>query len=374
MIHLRSTARQASPRSAALLTAGALLTLSAAAHSAAAQSVDIPRVKGLTITEAQHEERGDIESITTIRSITATQYVMVVTADIPNAGDPAHPERLEVTRIVRLADDSSAHRINGVMATDDPPIFPGSMLGNLSTAMFTELMATGKTPVVYAAVPANAYSGLLAMVGAGRKYYRGDLVRGARSTVAVIVNGTPTQLPVIQVSGHLTVAQETHDVDWFVLDNARWPLILKSSSAGREGQITEIAWPTPDEQGAKSALAQGMTKTCRAELRGIYFGFGSAELVPESDAALRQAAQLLAANPSWSVTIEGYTDDIGTAKANLELSKRRAEAVRNAMVTRFNVPAGQLSVAGFGDAHPVASNATLEGRARNRRVELARKC
>jgi outer membrane protein OmpA-like peptidoglycan-associated protein len=368
----RPTARRATPRGAALLAACAGLAFAAAAP--AAQSVDIPRVNGLTFTEAQHEERGDIESITTLSKVTATQYLVVVTADIPNAADPAHPKRLRIERTIRIVDDSSAHRINGVMATDDPPIFPNSTLANLSTAMFTELMATGKTPVVYAAVPANAYTGLLAMVGASRKYYRGDLVRGARSTVGVIVNGVPTQLPVIEVRGHLTVAQDTHDVDLFVLDNARWPIVLKASSAGREGQITEIAWPSPEEPGATSALAKAMTKTCRAELRGIYFGFASAELVAESDLALKQAAQLLAANPSWSVTIEGYTDNIGTSKANLELSRRRAEAVRNALVTRFNVAPARLSVAGFGDAHPVASNATLDGRARNRRVELARKC
>jgi outer membrane protein OmpA-like peptidoglycan-associated protein len=117
-----------------------------------------------------------------------------------------------------------------------------------------------------------------------------------------------------------------------------------------------------------------MAKTCRAEVHGIYFSFASAKLVPESDAALEEIAHLLAANPTWVVTIEGHTDSIGTHTSNLDLSKRRAAAVRDALVARFGVPPGRLLDAGFGDSSPIESNTTIEGRARNRRVELSRKC
>ena len=82
----------------------------------------------------------------------------------------------------------------------------------------------------------------------------------------------------------------------------------------------------------------------------------------------------MADNPTWSVTIEGHTDSIGTRASNLDLSKRRAAAVVNALVTRFHVSAARLSSAGFGDTRPIAPNSTIEGRARNRRVELARQC
>jgi OOP family OmpA-OmpF porin len=69
--------------------------------------------------------------------------------------------------------------------------------------------------------------------------------------------------------------------------------------------------------------------------------------------------------------IEGHTDNVGTAQLNQDLSQKRAQAVRQALVSQFAVPPGKLTATGFGFAHPVESNDTVEGRARNRRVELA---
>ena len=84
-------------------------------------------------------------------------------------------------------------------------------------------------------------------------------------------------------------------------------------------------------------MSLDLGKTCRAEVHGIYFAFGSAKLVGESDLALSEISKVLAANPAWVVTVEGHTDSIGTHAANLDLSKRRAAAVRDALVTRFGV-------------------------------------
>jgi len=81
----------------------------------------------------------------------------------------------------------------------------------------------------------------------------------------------------------------------------------------------------------------------------------------------------MAGNPGWTVTIEGHTDNIGTDADNLSLSQRRANAVL-AAVTAAGVGPDRLTAVGFGESKPIASNDTLEGRARNRRVELARKC
>ena len=62
----------------------------------------------------------------------------------------------------------------------------------------------------------------------------------------------------------------------------------------------------------------------------------------------------------------------GGDKANLALSQRRAAAVKDALVTRYQIAPGRLATSGYGAASPIESNATLEGRARNRRVELRR--
>lgn len=65
-----------------------------------------------------------------------------------------------------------------------------------------------------------------------------------------------------------------------------------------------------------------------------------------------------------------YTDNIGGHKYNLELSQRRSAAVKKALIERYQVDPSRLSTSGAGDSDPIDTNDTLEGRARNRRVEL----
>jgi outer membrane protein OmpA-like peptidoglycan-associated protein len=77
-------------------------------------------------------------------------------------------------------------------------------------------------------------------------------------------------------------------------------------------------------------------------------------------------------NPDWKLTVEGHTDNIGGDPYNLDLSKRRALAVKEALIAQYGIATDRLTNAGFGASRPVESNDTLEGRARNRRVELVR--
>ncbi|MEO7475752.1 MAG: OmpA family protein, partial [Gemmatimonadales bacterium] len=85
-------------------------------------------------------------------------------------------------------------------------------------------------------------------------------------------------------------------------------------------------------------------------------------------------AGLLARHPDWRATIEGHTDSVGTAEANQALSARRADAVRARLVGAHGTDGARLRTAGLGSTRPRESNATIEGRARNRRVELVREC
>jgi OOP family OmpA-OmpF porin len=87
---------------------------------------------------------------------------------------------------------------------------------------------------------------------------------------------------------------------------------------------------------------------------------------------LMSIAKILRSNPDWRMMIEGHTDNIGTVDANVDLSRRRAEAVRQALVGRYQIDGGRLTSAGYGASRPRAGNDTLEGRAANRRVELVR--
>lgn len=98
------------------------------------------------------------------------------------------------------------------------------------------------------------------------------------------------------------------------------------------------------------------------------FATGSAAVPASAMARLDQIAELLRNDPR-ALTIAGHTDNIGDPADNAELSRRRAEAVMRYLVSR-GVPAAQLAAKGRGQDQPIADNATAEGRARNRRIEI----
>ena len=104
---------------------------------------------------------------------------------------------------------------------------------------------------------------------------------------------------------------------------------------------------------------------------GIRFDTDSDQLRPESAPTLQAVARGLA-DPGLRLLIEGHTDAVGDAAHNLDLSRRRAEAVKAVLTTQFNVDASRLTTAGLGATRPVESNDTPQGRAQNRRVEFVR--
>jgi len=104
-------------------------------------------------------------------------------------------------------------------------------------------------------------------------------------------------------------------------------------------------------------------------LRGVNFDFNKATLRADAADILDEAARVLKEEPSIDVSVDGHTDAVGSDAYNQRLSERRAQAVHDYLV-RLGVSAGRLRTRGFGESKPVASNATDEGRAQNRRVEL----
>ena len=104
----------------------------------------------------------------------------------------------------------------------------------------------------------------------------------------------------------------------------------------------------------------------------IHFDTGKATIKPESRKIVGEIAALLTGNPDLKVSIEGHTDGTGTPQGNKTLSDERAKAVL-AAVTALGVDPARLSAVGWGQDKPVADNATEEGRAKNRRVEIVKK-
>jgi lipid-binding SYLF domain-containing protein len=108
-----------------------------------------------------------------------------------------------------------------------------------------------------------------------------------------------------------------------------------------------------------------------ALLAEIRFPSAGAAISPDSEPALIEAAKTLKDHPDWKIRVEGYSDSSGNSDSNQELSERRAEAVLDWLV-KHDISPDRLSAQGYGGASPIADNATPEGRAQNRRVDLVK--
>ena len=107
--------------------------------------------------------------------------------------------------------------------------------------------------------------------------------------------------------------------------------------------------------------------------QGILFATGKAELQPESRPVLKEIASTLKEHADLKILIEGHTDNVGAAAANLALSDARAAAVKAALVADFAIGADRITTKGLGDTTPAVPNTTAEGRAQNRRVEVVKR-
>jgi outer membrane protein OmpA-like peptidoglycan-associated protein len=102
----------------------------------------------------------------------------------------------------------------------------------------------------------------------------------------------------------------------------------------------------------------------------VLFESAKSELLPSARAKLNQVAEaLIKQDPDSEIVVEGFTDSQGTASYNQELSQRRAQTVRDYLVTR-GIASDRVASQGFGPTRPVAANNSAEGRANNRRVEI----
>ncbi len=107
-------------------------------------------------------------------------------------------------------------------------------------------------------------------------------------------------------------------------------------------------------------------------LYGIYFDFNKSDIKPKSEPMIKEIAKFLKKNPKIKVYIVGHTDNIGKLGYNMELSKKRAEAVVSELTKKYGIKADRLKAFGVGPLCPVASNKTEQGRAKNRRVEIVK--
>jgi len=149
-------------------------------------------------------------------------------------------------------------------------------------------------------------------------------------------------------------------------------VLFRSNHGGGYMEAARIRLYKADAAGGKT-VAQQLAETGRAVVRDIRFATNSAQILPESGTVLTQIARLLREDPKLELVVEGHTDNVGGGEFNLDLSRRRAEAVKRWLADREGIGEVRLATVGYGLTRPVADNGTEDGRAQNRRVELLKK-
>lgn len=143
---------------------------------------------------------------------------------------------------------------------------------------------------------------------------------------------------------------------------------------GRRGTAIDIVETSEMETGLVSvtaeALAQGLQAQGHVRVDGLLFAVDAADLLPESATALQALADLLAAQPDLDLYIVGHTDMSGSLGHNLNLSRRRAQSVIDALAADHGINASRLDAQGVGPLAPETTNSTENGRGTNRRVEI----
>ena len=375
----------------------------------------IPLRPGLTVVTAIAQFGGDYESIKQIQQVSASAVRLSYRADnVPNpleglqklSGDNAPKSSGSITgqRTVRGEDLQTAHDYMQWFGPNQPELIPGTTAISVSREVLAELKDKGETQFSFRTGGLKGMAGsLLGALGQmagggspGASKEAKDLANMGKdectlkragnglASFPILLNNQRVSLPAV----HAQCTTDDGLADFYFLDDLDNPLALAWKLGGSDTlQLVKISYPaqpaaspaagsaatqTASGAGGGQQIEQELKQKGQAEVYGIYFDFASDKIKPESEPVLREIADALNHNTAWKLRVEGHTDNIGGDQYNLELSQRRAEAVKLALVTRYHIAATRLTPQGFGATRPKEPNDTLAGRARNRRVELVR--
>jgi len=354
-----------------------------------------PLKEGMLVITAIAEDRGDYESMKQIVSIDATGATLTYHSNGPKAGASAQGAsgsqgETSTQRKVLAQDLKSAHDYAEVFGSNDPESYPGTTAISASQEVLAQLKQNGTSDFSFRPDGVKGALGSLvdkfsAIAGVDTKNVGGvsleklskeqcTLHREGNGLFAfpVLLNAQPVTLPAVRAR----CMTDDGPADFYILDQPDYPLMLSwKLGSGGQLQVIKITYP-PAPKTAQAPppnpIEQQLKEKKKVDIYGIYFDFASDRLKPESTPVLEEIAGVLKDNPEWTLTVSGHTDNVGGDPYNLDLSKRRAAAVKQALVTQYHVAPERLLTDGFGASRPVDTNDTLAGRARNRRVELTR--
>jgi outer membrane protein OmpA-like peptidoglycan-associated protein len=140
-------------------------------------------------------------------------------------------------------------------------------------------------------------------------------------------------------------------------------------------ELSAALFPPREEvrtRGIAPRVSQQQAPTKVSVALNVFFAINSDKILPTYYSDLDKLGQVLT-RPQYAeyrVQIEGHTDSTGTEGYNQRLSERRAESIKHYLVQKFGIEKERLATRGYGEAKPIASNETAEGRDKNRRVEV----
>jgi OmpA-OmpF porin, OOP family len=338
----------------------------------------IPLMRGLVVTTAIAEPGGDYESRKSLSAREDGGWNLAYASSVPVANGRSRP--VSSNRFLHDNDLAAARTYRNHFEDGADEDYPGTTALGASAAVLSELKSKGSARFTLvdeprrigralASDPAQAAIGNLGggFAASANVTYKGELKRRSAGSLRVLVNGLPQTLPVVIADGVFAAKNGAAiRAELSLLDDPTNPLALQWRIGTASLRVVRIDFPSR----TAASLSETLHRDKRVALPGLYFDFGSAVLKPESAAALRTILAAIRAHPVAHLKLEGHTDAIGDAKANLALSRARASAVRAALVKLDATLAPRLQADGFGAARPSADNRTLEGRAQNRRVEL----
>lgn len=342
------------------------------------EAAKVPLKEGLTWVHAWRRFNGDVEIIDKVGAVTADHVDTLSSGLAFNSDKEVKGNQLDTSRQVCRADLQNASEYYTENRASLPHIIPHTTNFSMSQKSLETLKGTGKLTFTYQqfALARGRY------VPAPRT---AELTRVEADDVnyPVILNGQPTNLPVIHARGHFkfTGAEKVKalwsdpsalegDGELYVLDDPANPMMLQFGF-GPVFQIRVLSITFPEDK-PKPQIEDQLAKQKKAVIYGIYFDFNEATIKKESQPVLQEIADAMKNNPDWVLTVNGHTDNIGGDRYNLDLSQRRAAAVKKALVEQYGIAPERMTTGGSGASSPVDTNETLEGRARNRRVELIR--
>lgn len=339
----------------------------------------IPLCAGLTIVGAVNEPRGDYEPIITVESVDRDGVNILYSAQVQT---PGSLRQIHVRRRVLLRDMQNARLVIAWFDPSAPKALPGTTALGPSTRVLRELKTKGQSEIGLIDRTAAIFTADRSRhpnVFDNETVYPVQRVGAPSIPVSVVVNDAKVTLRAVHARG-----EYMGDVaEWLLLDDVNTPIGLGFRFAPLSGtatlaRVVKISFTCDPRTRAamntafSSELEQSLLKSRKADVYHIYFDFNSDRIREESEPTLKQIAAILGKHGDWRLGIIGHTDNIGGDRFNLDLSRRRAASVRNALVSRYRIDASRLSAGGAGASQPRETNSTLEGRARNRRVELLR--